>query len=119
MGAESPLMLMALSILCLCALTMTVTLLTTAAELRRMARRVNHLLPQGEAAVRQANTLLTRANHATQQAGQVIHQASQAALGWIEQATELKRKAQSLMAGRFGNGHHAGAGPRRSPGRRR
>ncbi len=119
MGADSPIMLLALAILCLCALTMTVTLLTTASELRRTARRVNHLLPQCEAAARQVNTLLVRTNHATHQIEQVVQQASHAALGWIEQAVALKHKAQSFMAGRFGNGHHAGAVPRRSPSRRR
>ncbi len=119
MGADSSMMLLGMAVLCFCALVMTVTLLTTASELRRTARRVNHMLPHCETAVRQANTLLSRADRTTHQIERVVEQASGAALGWIEQAVELKRKAKSFMAGRFGNGHHAGAGPRRSPGRRR
>ncbi len=118
MGGESPLVLTLLVLLCLCAVVTAVTLVAMAVEMRQTLRRVNGMLPQCEAAVRQANVLLSRTNRATRSIERVIRRASSTLLDWIEQAGELKRTAQSIIAARLGNGHRAGVEPRRTSGRR-
>lgn len=119
MSTDAAPVLAVLILLAVCAVIMASAALFMAVEMHRTLRRVNGLLPQWRAAVREAHTLLARTNRATRDIEHLVHQATTTALGWLEQAAAFRHKAESFITARLGNGHHAGAEPRRTPGRRR
>ena len=101
-----------------CLIAIALTIMWTAAELRRTLRRINTVLPEADQALRatrrsleRANRLLVKADRATTHVETVIHQVCDAASDSVDRFTRFKQRAQALWAGRFGNG--AGAGPRR------
>ena len=106
-----------LSLATLCLVVVTVTIVTTAAELRGTLRRLDALLPDAGMALRElrrsgrhVRQLLTRANMATRSIEGVILRACEAASEALERVALFKASAQQFWAARFG--HEAGAGPR-------
>ena len=109
-------MLMAISNILL--IILAVVAIGTALDLRATLRRVNGVLPDAEATLRDARHILHRTRQMAQRGdvaakhvAAVVHQACEALSGVLERVAPLKASMEGLFFRRHHNG--AGSGPRR------
>jgi hypothetical protein len=104
-----------------CVLIMTVAVVAAASDLRRVARRLDAVLPAAEQALRESahvlgrlRRLLTRTDRVAARAEGIFERACSVADEALERVTALRTKALHSLNRLIGNGHHgAGAVPRR------
>ena len=92
-----------LGVVGVCVAILTVTIVKTAAELRRTLRDTR-------ASLRRARRLVVKADRAATAVEAVVQQVCEVAIEAIDRFSRLRRRAQALWAGHVGNG--AGVGPR-------
>jgi hypothetical protein len=94
-----------------CLFALTVTVILTAAEVRRTLRRVNTLLPEAERALQEAHhafrhsrRVLAGAARATQSIETVVQQLCEAASDAMSRVSFLRNRAAAWITGHLGNG---------------
>jgi uncharacterized protein YoxC len=112
------LLVILLAISNICLIILAVVAIGTALDLRATLRRVNSVLPDAEAALKEARHMLHRTRQiaqrgdlAAKRVATVIHQACDAVGGVLEQITPLKQSVEQMFFRRHKNG--AGSEPRR------
>ena len=100
-----------LGIISVCAVCITVILLFAAADLRKILRQANILLPHCDEAVReakrtfeQARLLLARTNQTTREIQTVVQKSCVTASNLLERLSLFKAQARHIFDGRFTNG---------------
>jgi len=109
-----------------CTLIMTAAIVAAALDLRRVARRIDAVLPAADRALRESaqvlgriRRLLTRADRVAARVETVCGRACEVADHTLERMTALRTRALESLNRLMGNGHHAvGAVPRRHVRRR-
>ncbi len=109
-----------LAIVSACVVAMTILLWTLTIDLRRTLSRMNAMLPHCDHAAREVQRtlgevrqLLSRTRLVARHVETVVHKACDVTSDVLEQVTALKGRAKTFFTGHFGNGHGAGAEPRR------